>query len=379
MSRNWLCILALLVSVSLWSCSDDDKQIVNSHTAYILGDLVNFDSSQPIMTARYSAPYYDQSELYIPNDLSIGEPFLDIDGDGVYTPGVDYFHYWGPEPETETLYFACDSIIDTACVHPRLVSQANPGWERMLIVTLGNQDINLNGVYDGPNAIWTPGVPYEDLDGDGLYDRYFTGYQPGLPFADLNGNGVFDQTMKTHYGVGKYRVENYGPDYQYSRISLTSADSETVYRFVSDSGVAYDFDGWYRGPEASGLKFNLDGAGLWFSMYSYSPLLLLEHGEVKEHRERSVRITDQLSEIRSITFNERLIISPREYTNLVVVDIPRLYETADTTQKIDMQARFYFSPNQLHLLAMRLVPPGEDSIWIYLNRRIDTLPLPMIR
>jgi len=383
MPRRFLYLLACLAIATLWSCDDeDDDQIVNSSSSYILGDLVHFDSCQPIVTALYSEGNYTQSELWVPSDLVVGEPFLDIDDDGAYDPMVDIFWFdVSSTPRLVTFYVSCDSIADTTCVRYHLMVDTTLGYDRVLNLMLANQDLNHNGTYDGPNSDWTPGVPYVDLDGDGEYDRDYPSYQPGLPFADFNENGAFDSELTTEYRIEKYRIESYGPDHLYAHIRLVTANSTDTYplfRFVSDSGTTYNLNPWY-GSVGGLLRFELDSVGFWFVGYSSYPMLLLENGEVHEQSRRAVRTTGIMSELRSISFREKLTVGGDEYSGLAVVDITRMFETADTTQGLHLEARFYFSPNELHLLAARFATPGEDSVWIYLNRRPDALPLPMIR
>lgn len=92
-------------------------------------------------------------EPYIDGDSIIGEPFHDVNGNNRYDPGIDIF---------------------TKCVCP------------------DNMDLNHNGEYDGPYSQWTPGTPFVDRNGNGLYDQPNNQYDPGEPFTDVNGNGCWD-------------------------------------------------------------------------------------------------------------------------------------------------------------------------------------------
>jgi len=92
-------------------------------------------------------------EPYIDGDSIIGEPFTDINSNDVYDEGIDIF---------------------TKCVCPE------------------NMDYNHNGQYDGPNNQWTPGTPFVDRNGNGLFDSPNNEYNPGEPFTDVNGNGQWD-------------------------------------------------------------------------------------------------------------------------------------------------------------------------------------------
>ena len=92
-----------------------------------------------------------EPEPFVRGDSVIGEPFIDVNGNGVYDPGLDI-------------------------------------WDRLTM------DLNRNGQYDGPNDAWEPGIPFEDRNGNGLFDdpSATTNYTPGDPFIDLNGNGIWD-------------------------------------------------------------------------------------------------------------------------------------------------------------------------------------------
>jgi outer membrane receptor protein involved in Fe transport len=97
------------------------------------------------------------SEPFIDGDSIIGEDFIDVNRNGVYDEDIDDF---------------------TRCVCPE------------------NMDINHNGTYDGPGTIspfeWTPGVPFLDRNGNGLFDPPNGTYDPGEPFTDVNGNSKWD-------------------------------------------------------------------------------------------------------------------------------------------------------------------------------------------
>ncbi|MBU0985171.1 MAG: TonB-dependent receptor [candidate division Zixibacteria bacterium] len=95
------------------------------------------------------------AEPYVDGDSIIGEPFTDLNANGVYDEGIDIF-VQGP-------------------------------------TTPPNMDLNHNGKYDGPQDPWSPPVPFEDRNGNGIYDAPDNQYQPGEPFTDLNGNGKYDQ------------------------------------------------------------------------------------------------------------------------------------------------------------------------------------------
>jgi outer membrane receptor protein involved in Fe transport len=93
-------------------------------------------------------------EPYVDGDSIIGEPFTDVNRNGVYDFGIDIF-----------------------------VMSPNPAI---------NQDLNHNGQYDGPSGPWDPTLPYLDRNGNGLYDPPDGSYDAGEPYKDVNGNGRYD-------------------------------------------------------------------------------------------------------------------------------------------------------------------------------------------
>lgn len=127
---------------------------LNGNGVWDQGDYLNDRNGNGILDQdRISAVRTPRQEPFVDGDSIIGEPFTDLNANGVYDPMIDiFFQTVGPK----------------------------------------NQDLNHNGRYDGPNDMWTPGVPFLDRDGDGLYDRPNSIYDPGEPFTDINGNGKYD-------------------------------------------------------------------------------------------------------------------------------------------------------------------------------------------
>jgi hypothetical protein len=99
-------------------------------------------------------------EPYEDGDVNLGEPFTDLNKNGVYDSGIDDF-----------------------------------------------EDLNGNGKYDGPNDPWTPGVPFQDRNSNGEYDPPNGVWDEGEIFADLDGNGtcskainlILDAMIAYHY------------------------------------------------------------------------------------------------------------------------------------------------------------------------------------
>lgn len=127
----------------IWDSGDELTSDINGNRTY---DDIYRDVTGTTSTSR--------EEPYIDGDSSLGEPFTDINRNGVYDPGVDLF------------ITAMDPAI--------------------------NQDLNRNNRYDGPNDPWEPGIPYIDFNGNHVYDGKNSQYDPGEPYIDINKNGVHD-------------------------------------------------------------------------------------------------------------------------------------------------------------------------------------------
>jgi outer membrane receptor protein involved in Fe transport len=128
------------------------------------------------------------AEPYTDGDINLGEPFDDLNGNGVYDEGID-----------------------------RWMGSADP---------IRNQDLNDNGMYDGPDDLWTRGIPYIDLNANGIYDPPNKNYDEGEPFVDLNSNSKWDQG-------GGFLVSGY-----HNGIDATSEDPH----FHENSAETWTFD-----------------------------------------------------------------------------------------------------------------------------------------
>jgi outer membrane receptor protein involved in Fe transport len=104
--------------------------------------------------SRGPAINIDQPEPYLDGDTKLGEPFVDVNMNGIFDQGIDIF------------IFSTQAAL--------------------------NMDLNYNSKYDGPGDPWSPGLPFKDLNGNGLYDLPNGRYDYAEPFIDINGNGKWD-------------------------------------------------------------------------------------------------------------------------------------------------------------------------------------------
>lgn len=121
-----------------------------------------------------------KAEPFEDGDISLGEPFTDVNNNGRYDEGIDIF-----------------------------IMSAGPD----------NQDLDRNSRYTYPSFHWqllnwppydgwNEGIPFIDRNGNGLYDPPNYQYDPGEKFTDLNGNGLYDYGGSTNFlNVGTYQDE----------------------------------------------------------------------------------------------------------------------------------------------------------------------------
>jgi hypothetical protein len=143
MSRKIRVIISIHLSlIFISNCSKKTTQPVENITVYAIKDYfpLNIGDKWSWEIGIDSIP-----EPYRDGDSVLGEPFVDIDGNGVYDDTIDLF-----------------------------------------------QDLNGNGKYDGPNDPWLPGTPYEDINANGQYDPPNGRYDLGEPFCDLDGDSVWN-------------------------------------------------------------------------------------------------------------------------------------------------------------------------------------------
>lgn len=146
-----------------------------------------------------------------------GEPFVDLNGNGVWDKG-DYLHDKNGNGRldsslishmnnhTPESYIDGDSIIG----EPFIDLNSNHVYDYGIDVFIksngpDNMDYNHDGQHNGPESPWEPGIPFVDRNGNGLYDPPNNQYDLGEPFTDVNGNGVWDGGgSKTFYDPLNY-------------------------------------------------------------------------------------------------------------------------------------------------------------------------------
>ncbi len=113
MNARLLIAGSALLALFMVSCNDSPTGGGDVRPTF--AEFVRFDASQYAMAKLFAWPEEPGSEPFLPREQSFGEPFTDVNGNGVYDLGIDIF-----------------------------VKSVGPD----------NQDINYNGKYDGPEAVW---------------------------------------------------------------------------------------------------------------------------------------------------------------------------------------------------------------------------------
>ncbi len=168
--------------------------------AYTLGEF-NFEQNTQGATAEFSDFRFNDNGIL---DNLEGEPYIDLNGNGVWDQG-DYLHDKNgngvldanleshinkrtPEPYTDG-----DSVIGEPFTDLNGNNVYDPGTD-IFIKSVGpdNDDLNHDGLHNGPLSPWQEGIPYLDRNGNGLFDAPNLKYDIGEPFEDVNGNGVWD-------------------------------------------------------------------------------------------------------------------------------------------------------------------------------------------
>jgi hypothetical protein len=160
-------------------------------------------------------------EPYRDGDSCIGEPFTDVDGDGIYTSGTDIFT-------------VCGTLQDPCPL---------------------NQDLNYNGDYDGPNSCaQVDDVPFVDFDGNGDFDLPNGQYDIGEPFYDIDANGSRGYSHKLLLGLTFSSIEYISPLWCYIRQDIPSIQ---LNGFTVPSPYTYYKDVF--SSDTSGLKWYKHG------------------------------------------------------------------------------------------------------------------------
>lgn len=293
----YILIFAACVFSAL-GCEEDEGSGINPEVTYTYSEFAVFDTTGYVFSKRD----YPGSASKIPEPLvnweqSLGEPFFDVNGDGIYDPAVDSFVI-SPDPDR-------------------------------------NQDLNQNGEYDGPDDPWSPGIPFDDIDGNGEFREdpgdHISGYEIGLPYADFNKNNIHDGDLKAVYGVMQWLSGPWSSGYIAYYVSPCG---DAVFRFVSDSGLTYDLYFLFESSMSALIEMN---DGLY---YRIDPVVvrILQPGMIEEENRTELTVSgpsESFTYWRTTILGALLEVDNVTYSPLVKVIL----------EDLDDRYVFYFARN----------------------------------
>lgn len=283
-------IIIGLIFLAFGCGKDDSPTGGGADLTYTYDDYVHFDTTQYLLsswTGWGSTP--TGREPVMSWEVSLGEPFHDVNGNGIY------------EPEIDSFVMALDPDI--------------------------NQDLDRNGQYTSPSDVWQPGVPFDDINGDGTLVAYpgdpNVDLLPGMPYCDINQNGIRDTDLHNMHSITKWFCDH--RDTTSDRRVYFCSPQRYWYEFVSDSGIYYRME-FHGGAGVSGAFYESD-SGLYVALglngYSVSPEFpLLEKGVIEEETNEEF-VPQYLYNYgrfyRSIEFNASLVIEGNQFNDLLLV------------------------------------------------------------
>ncbi len=347
-------ILALaLCALSLITFSCDEKP-TGPAPSVRFEEFVHFDTTLQYFVRMeedggFSGRY--QGEFVVNWEQSFGEPFTDLDSDGVYTPGTDLFFFSnGPE----------------------------------------NQDLNRNGRYDGPEPyLWSEGIPFDDIDGDGQFDGFplvpLKSYESGLPFTDINGNGVYDSILGFWVSSTKLLVLHDSGDVirlNYRRVW----DSDPPYEFISDSGLTYNIWAHHTAFRGFGmLRISPSNIAITFERLL---IPILDTGLIETVFGDTAHIYSSISRERigscfkrTVLFHQSLTILGRRYTDLLKVSLTDPEICREFANIGSYWGFVFYFDRKLGLIALQRTNSKLETTSFYFDVRYEPgeLPLPVTR
>lgn len=332
-------ILKLLIAATCLSgvfivTCDEDKSPIDSQDEdqIMFDDYVFFDTSLLIIQRSTSAGR--GTEWYLACESSLGEPFIDVNGNGVYDPGIDIF---------------------------------------VMSVGPDNMDYNNNGKHDGPDDPWEPDIPFDDHDGDGerFCDADWTRpphyYENWMPFCDMNGNGQWDSLLDFGYKVVRWGVMNEdstGVEYQ-------PFYDDSLFWHTTDSGVQHWQPGYDDWPVSNGLAgFILDDSGLIGTTYHHRFRILARGNNVAD----TTRIPywsiycSATTILKTVQLNQPLDIGGSVHTDLLMVSFDDPLDDSGQVSCPDTYWEFYFA-QMTGLIALHYNYRGSQETWYYFDQQ----------
>lgn len=344
----------LFLILMILSCGDDsvvDPPEVTGDTtqvpelSYAFADYIHFDTTGYILQETKfnsnNTDYWGKTEPFLNYEKNLGEPFTDLNGNGVYDPGIDLF---------------IRSLDST------------------------NQDLNRDGFHNDSSDLWLPGVPFDDVNGDGefLYDPgYFSAstHVAGLPYYDLNGNNKWDSLLDYQFGFLECSTN---VAVEFFNVWYKNAKSD-MFMYHSDSGLTYTLDRYYFGSEIHNANFSI------YDGYKFTAHDLLEfywYADSFYILEDTIISNDSIwfkpkyrsdSLLKVIELDSQLDYKDTTYTNLLKIRLSFYNSSYDTIDKI---IEFYFEKNLGFICFFKeTIGVYGTTDYYYLLNKVDSLPL----
>lgn len=330
-------ILAFAIfGIILISCSEENKIVYDcdhNNTSFAPMGYTFVDTSCYYFTKNKSLMAY--REYVINWETSLGEPFTDINGNGIYDQLIDSFV----------------KVLDPAI----------------------NQDLNRNNRYDGPGDPWEPGIPFDDIDGNGEFRgdalKYSMHYEPGLPFTDFNNNGKWDSVNYINVGISRFKIDIGEDGNKWIKTIHDRKIEHSKYRFISDSGVAYDIP---FGLVESISGFCITDSNLIFHESGFA-IPVLDTGDLEfavEEFSLISRYDDTLNYIRTTTPDIYIHIDGYYFYRVVEVAIVSdsleyTFHFSKNTGFIGFERRYYHNSkwNEISFYYLKRIDRGDDMIF----------------
>jgi hypothetical protein len=315
---------------------------------YYYEDFAHFDTT--VYFFLKESDDNPDGEKVMNREWSFGEPFTDVNGNGVYDWDIDIF-IMSEDPET-------------------------------------NQDLDRNSSYTPPGiSYYCPGMRFDDIDGDGQFDgdpHDSRTYSKRKPFCDYNNNGVHDseEEMKYGYDLAKCSAMVDMNNNIYYRLSKY----RNVFSFTSDSGITYtfwpDYDIFWSGFAAP-FSLIFSDSGLVFSILHEFVLHVLDTGVIDTSLKEATlfwqsSMTPGFLMDRTMSYNHSLDIDGTTFSNLLLVKFDNAFSIRFEYYTGGL-FEFYFS-RHIGLIAIRYKLHGSDEFTeYYFATRHKSLPIPMTR
>ncbi|UCG61541.1 MAG: hypothetical protein JSV52_14695 [Candidatus Zixiibacteriota bacterium] len=326
----------------------DDPNTGGSPDSAFFVDYVHVDTSGYVVIQTSPLNSTSTQEPYLTWEEVIGEPFIDVNENGEYDPGIDEF---------------------------------------IMCVCEDNMDLNHNGHYDGPDDPWDPSIPWDDIDGNGTLrqdESWEKNYNLGAPYFDLNGNGIWDGSTSFRWVMADCNI-------------FESSESSLKWLYsVVDSAFYYDSDSGfhYAPPTSNGFcqvcstsaeiwgSFEITAEGLFYYFRSDKRFHLADAGIIYEDTGR-VSVTELFWDeyhttcFREISVGQSLTVDGVIIDDLLKIRCDQIESDLSMINSYHEGAywEFYFS-QQIGLFAVHLKPYRDDpERWYYFEPREGSLPI----